>query len=110
MSNEGRPQRRPYRREPKPPSRTVQLTMEFDLYDALELVRDDLVRRDVSDTMHLLLEWAVWAHSTGRNPFHEMVNGERRGFADWDARIRAKREARALEHLYKLGELKDGAK
>jgi len=84
--------------------------MELDLYDALELVRDDLVRRDVSDTMHLLLKWAVWAHSTGRSPFHEMVNGEPRGFADWDVRIRAKCEARALEHLYELGEPKDGAK
>jgi hypothetical protein len=57
----------------------------------------------------MLLKWAAWAHSRGRDPFTEMMKGERRGFRDWNIRIRARREARELEDLLKLeGETDEG--
>jgi hypothetical protein len=85
----------------KPPTRVVKMQFDLDLFDALELIRDDLRRRDVADTIRILLEWGAWAHSCGRDPFGEMVQAEPRGFQDWAARIRAKREARELENLFR---------
>jgi hypothetical protein len=106
MNNETRPQDRPYRKQ-KSAGRAVTVKLEAELLDALEIVREDLTRRNIADTVHVLLKWATWAHSTGRDPFQEMRQGEPGGFADWNSRIRAKREARELEQLYKLDQ--DGA-
>jgi hypothetical protein len=86
----------------KPPTRVVRMQFDLDLFDVLELIRDDLDRSDIADTIRMLLKWAAWAHSCGRNPSQEMMSGEAHGFADWNIRIRAKREARELENLFKL--------
>jgi hypothetical protein len=85
----------------KPPTRVVRMQFDLDLFDALELIREDLRRGDVADTIRVLLHWAAWAHSCGRDPFQEMMAGEEHGCADWDIRIRAKREARELEKLFR---------
>jgi len=93
----------------KPPKRLVRLQLELELVDALEVIREDLVRRDIADTIRVLLEWAAWAHSAGRDPFGELLHAEANGFGDWNVRIRAQREARELESLYKLGGNENGA-
>ncbi len=103
-----RPQDRTHRKKEKPPPRVVRMQLELELFDALEVIREDLERRDVADTIRVLLKWACWAHSNGRNPALEMMDGEPHGFSDWNVRIRAKREARELESLYKLGGNENG--
>jgi hypothetical protein len=93
----------------KPQKRLIRVQLELDLVDALEVIREDLIRRDIADTIRVLLEWAAWAHSCGRDPFGELLHAEPNGCADWNVRIRAAREARELESLYKLGGNENGA-
>jgi hypothetical protein len=111
-----RPQDRPYTKKPKPPTRTLKLTLDVELCDAIELMAQDSgTDRSFHNMTGAALKWAVWAHSHGRGPDIEMLEDchpfstpeESLGYTKWNDRLRAKREARDLEQLYKLG---DGGK
>ncbi len=94
-------QDRIHRKRKKPPARVVKMTLELDLIDAIDVMAADL-HRDFHNTIDIALRWAAWAHSHGRSPEREIMR-EPHGFADWDEKIRAKRETRELKRLFELG-------
>ena len=84
------------RKQQKPPVRVVKMKLELDLIDAIEVMAKDS-HRNFYNMIDAALRWACWSHSNGRSPDHEMCprnGGPPRFFADWDEKIRAKREAR----------------
>jgi hypothetical protein len=84
------------------------LQLERELADAIEVIQDEITRteaaRSFANTISVLLKWAAWAHSCGRDPYGELRHGEPGGFGDWNAKIREKREVGELERLFKLGD------
>jgi hypothetical protein len=103
------------RKKEKPATRLVQMQLPLDLVDAIEVMAEDGTR-----TFHNMilasLHWAAWAHSHGRGPDVEMFadmldevvlpgSQRGRGYAKWDERLRAKREIRALNQLFRRGSL-----
>jgi hypothetical protein len=96
--NEQRPQDRSYTKKPKPPTRTIQITLDLQIIQGIELMASDSKRR-FHNVIEAALCWAVWAHSHGRGPDDEMFE-DGRGYSKWDEKFRERCE---LERLYKLG-------
>lgn len=85
----------------KPKTRLVRMKLERELLASLNEMRGPC-KRTLPNMIECCLRWAAWAHSKGRGPDREMMGKGKPGYHNWNRKLRAQREVRELEKLFRL--------